>query len=223
MRSPLFEVTTPAADAEARRLTTATAVQAVLFDGAETDTALIESMIDRVSARAAKHCNLACDAIGTPPTFGRETCRATWPVLGGRGNDVLFLPWRVPVTSITSVVEDGVTLEATQYQLRGGAVLERLDGDALVPWSGRKIVVTYVTGWDLTEDEERPADIEAAIIDQVKAMYLSRDRDVTVRSEDVPGVYSASYSVAGGDSISSNGLLAHVEAALADYRAPAIL
>lgn len=218
-REPIFDVTSAAATAAARRLTTAAKVQAVLFGGGATDTALIEAMIDRVSARAARHCNLAKDAIGTPPTFGRETCRATWSADRCDREIELFLPWRVPVSTISSVVEDGVTLSAAGYRLRGGAILERMDGDTPVTWSSGKIVVTYVTGWQLENADQVPPDLEAAVIDQVKVAYQSRARDLTLRSEQVPDVYSATYSVAGGDSISSEGLLAHVEAALADYRA----
>jgi len=222
-RDPVFEVTSAAANAAARRLTTAAKVQAVLVGGVATDTALIEAMIDRVSARAARHCNLAKDATGTPPTFGRETCRATWPVRGGACDELLFLPWRVPITSISSVVEDGVTLSATDYRLRGGAILERLSDDVPVPWSRAKIVVTYVAGWQLAEADQVPPDLEAAVIDQVKAMYQSRTRDQTLLSEQVPDVYSVTYGVAGGHGISGDGLLSQVEAVLADYRAPTAL
>lgn len=222
-REPIFEVTSAAANAAARRLTTAAKVQAVLFGGAATDTALIEAMIDRVSARAARHCNLAKDASGTVPTFGRETCRATWPVRGGACDEVLFLPWRVPVTLISSVVEDGVTLSATDYRLKGGAILERLSDDVPTPWSRAKIVVTYVAGWQLEAADQVPPDLEAAIIDQVRTMYQTRTRDQTLLSEQVPGIYSATYGVAGGHGISEDGLLAHVEAALAEYRARTIL
>ncbi|HQS18789.1 hypothetical protein [Reyranella sp.] len=216
---PIFEVVS-AAELEDRRLTTAANVQAVLFDGATTDTALIEALIDRVSAMAARRCNLARAAGVAPPTFGRETCRATWRPQSGRRTGTLMLPWRVPIVSISSVVEDGVTLDSSAYSLRPGAMLE-LALDRC--WSSAGIVVTYVTGWDLADEEQRPADFESAVIDQVKVMYLSRDRDPTIRSEDVPGVHSATYSVAGGDSISGNGLLPQLEAALADYRAPTIL
>lgn len=222
-RDPIFEVTSAAANSAARRLTTAAKVQAVLFGGATTDTALIEAMIDRVSARAAKHCNLARDAIGTLPTFGRETCRATWAADRCRQACELVLPWRVPVTSISSVVEDGVTLSATDYRLRGGAILERLSDDVPVPWARGPIVVAYVAGWQLESADQVPPDLEAAVIDQVRTAYQTRARDLTLRSEQVPDVYAATYSVAGGDSIGNDGLLVHVEAALADYRALPIL
>ena len=50
MTAPMLEVTAAAAGGAARMLTTAAKVQAVL--GIATDTALIEAMIDRVSALA---------------------------------------------------------------------------------------------------------------------------------------------------------------------------
>jgi hypothetical protein len=184
-----FEVTTAAADTAARRLTTAAKVQAVLFGGTATDTALIETMIDRVSAAAARYCNLAADAIGTVPTFGRETCRATWQAVRWCRHSQLLLPWRVPIASITSIVEDGVTLTSgTDYRMLKGGVLERLSGDYPRWWSSAKIVVVYVTGWDLTDDDQTPADLEAAVIDQVKAMYAARTRDPNLKSAMVQDV-----------------------------------
>ena len=219
MTAPMLEVTAAAASGAARMMTTAAKVQAVL--GIDTDTALIEAMIERVSALAAARCGLARDVAGAMPTFGTETLRGTWFVDSGerpRGS-ALILPWRVPVTAITSVVEAAVTLTAgTDYRLVGGALVERLAEDAPIAWSSGKIVVTYVAGWALATANAVPPDLEAAVIEQVKGMYVARARDPAVRSVNVPEVYSASYSVAGGDSIGSSGLLAQVEAALAPYK-----
>ena len=218
MTVPMLEVTAAAANGAARMLTTSAKVQAVL--GIATDTALIEAMIERVSALAAARCGLARDVAGAMPTFGTETLRATWFVDSGeRPRSALILPWRVPVTTITSVVEAAVTLTAgTDYRLVGGGLVERLVQDAPVAWSSGKIVVTYVAGWALATANAVPPDLEAAVIEQVKGMYVARARDPAVRSVNVPDVYAASYSVAGGDSIGSSGLLTQVEAALAPYR-----
>lgn len=176
----LFEVSSAAATPAARRLTAAANVRAVIGSPAGDD-ALLEKMIDRVSAAAAKYCNLAEDAIGTPPTFGRETCTATWMAnrLGREG--MLLLPWRVPVISITSVVDDGTTLAGTDYRLRPGGIIERLNDGASHWWSSGKLVVVFVTGWNL-EAAGAPPDLEAAVIDQVKAMYQGRKRDGGLRS-----------------------------------------
>lgn len=219
MTVPMLEVTAAAANGAARMLTTTAKVQAVL--GIATDTALIEAMIERVSALAAARCGLARDVAGAMPTFGLETLRATWFVDSGersRGS-ALILPWRVPVTAITSVVEAAVTLTAgTDYRLVGGGLVERLAQDTLIAWSNGKIVVAYVAGWALATANAVPPDLEAAVIEQVKGMYVARARDPAVRSVNVPEVYSASYSVAGGDSVGSSGLLPQVEAALAPYK-----
>ncbi|CAB4167288.1 hypothetical protein UFOVP860_11 [uncultured Caudovirales phage] len=217
---PLFEVTSAAATAAARRLTTAAKVQAVALAGATTDTTLIESMIDRASALAAGYCGLARDAIGTFPTFGRETCRATWWAAGCAARPpLLLLPWRVPIVSITSVVEDGETLApGDDYALQPAGMLQRLNDGAPVCWSAAKIVVTYVTGWNIPTADVVPPDVEAAIIDQVKTMYLGRDRDGALRSETVFDVHQASYSAGGGSDIGESGLLVTVEGALAPYK-----
>ena len=217
--SPVFTVTTPAANAAARRLTTAAKVQAVLFGGATTDTALLEALIDRVSAAAATYCNLARDANGTPLTFGREVCRATWRPGWTARTGSLMMPWRYPITAIGSVVADGVTLVSADYGMRD-ANLERLDSEgALIAWPAAGIVVDFTAGWDLTSQDTTPPDIEAAVIDQVKTMYLGRQRDPALRSETTESVGSATYSVAGGDSIGRSGLLLSVEAAFDGLRA----
>ena len=58
MDAPLFEVTEPAADAAARRLTTAAKVRALIGSPAGDDTK-IETLIDGISAECAAYCRLA--------------------------------------------------------------------------------------------------------------------------------------------------------------------
>jgi hypothetical protein len=128
------------------------------------------------------------------------------------------MPWRYPITAISSVVEDGFTLDAGAYELRG-SMLDRLDAGASRRWAAAEIVVDFTAGWDLEDDDARPADLEAVIIDQVRTMYQGRSRDPALRSEATESVGSASYSVAGGDSIGRSGLLVSVEALLDDLRA----
>lgn len=218
---PLFEVETPSANAAARRLTTAAKVQAVLFGGTATDTVLIETMLDRVSQFAAAHCNLARDAAGTLATFGRETCKATWLATGDPRGDELLLPWRQPVTEIASIVENGVELAETDYRLLPGGILQRLCGDAAAFWCLGKIVVEFTAGFDLA-NAGAPPDLEAAAIEQVKAIYLAKQRDPSLRSLNVPDVFAGSFSIAGGDSVGESGLLVQVEGALAPYKGPAL-
>ena len=221
MRAPLFEVVTAAADPAARRLTTKENVKAVLRETGNDDDTLIDQYIDRVSARAAAFCRLA--RAGTSvPTFGAETLRATWYAESGcyyRDVDQLILPWRTPVSAISSVVEDGTTLTAdTDYKLLGGGLLQRLDSVTFAPklWSGGKIVVVYVAGWSLPGSV--PAEIEGAVIDQVKVGYLGTDRDPALRSDSTDGLGAETWAVPGGDSMGAYGLLAPLEEVLDVFR-----
>lgn len=216
MNEPLFEVVTPAANAAARRLTTAAKVQAALRLGA-VDTTLIESIIDAVSGECVRFCNLARGAAGPVPTFGLEVVRATWLGTDVGRPSTLILPWRTPITTMGSVIENGATLVMnTDFRVLGSGMLERMAADALACWSTGKIVVSYTAGWSLPTDV--PAELEGQVIEQVKMKYLATDRDPALRSENTPDVWSGSYAVAGGDSIGESGLLKSLEAALAPFK-----
>jgi len=221
VNEPLFEVVTPVANAAARRLTTATKVQAALRLGS-IDSTLIESIIDAVSGECVRYCNLARPATGGGvPTFGQEVLRATWLATNLSRGSVLILPWRPPVATVDSVVEDGTTLALnTDFRLVGGGMLERMTDDAPVSWSPGKIVVSWTAGWSLPTGV--PAELEGQVIEQVKMKYLATDRDPALRSENTPDVWSGSYAVAGGDSIGESGLLKSLEAALSPFKTWAV-
>ena len=213
---PLFEVVVPTTTAASRRLTTAANVRSIIGSPTGDDTK-IETIIDRVSAAAAKYCQLARDAAGAEPTFGSETVRATWYRTNEERSQHLLLPWRAPITSITSMVENGVTLTAgTHYKLFGGARMLRLSDDAPRCWPCSKIVATYVGGWTLPADV--PPDLEDKVIEQVKATYLGGDRDPNIKSETVDQVYSATYDVPVGDGVGGSGFLESFQTALGPYK-----
>lgn len=218
----LFEVVTPVASAALRRLTSAANVRAVLFESDTADDTLIGTIIDRVSGRFAWYCGLARDAAGTPPTFGRETLRATFDASSAFcavAERELKLPWRVPVTSISSVTEDGSTVSSSEYRIKAGGFVERLDSDGNPSyWSAGKIVVQFIAGWDLSSVANVPPEVEGAAIEQVKLEYLAADRDPAIASEAVPEVYSARFNVAGSEALGKSGLLFSAEAALTAYR-----
>lgn len=123
-----------------------------------------------------------------------------------------------PATAIASIVEDGTTLDSSEYELgeRDGKVW-RLSGGERHYWPADvQIAVTYTGGFELLET--LPDDIERACIDQVKAKWFEGQRgDPTVRSFNIPDVLQETYSVAGGDMYGSSGLLKTVEAALTTY------
>lgn len=133
----------------------------------------------------------ASDAIGRecarPEGFGRETVAETWRLSAAA--DCLILTRDIR-PAITSVVEDGVTLAAADYQL-AGSLLYRLDEDAPTRWTARKVTVTYAAGYALLSDV--PYDLERACLDLAATIWAARGRDRTIRSESVDGVASASY------------------------------
>lgn len=219
--SPLFEVTVAAAAGDARRLTTAANVREMIGSPSGDD-ALLTKLIDRAGALMAGYCDLARDAGGTLPTFGVETCRATWlsgdasSSIYSSAGSLLALPWRGPIT-IAGLTVDGVALtSSTDFRLKTGALLERLSGDAIIPWGCAKVIATYTAGYTLPASV--PPDLEAAAIEQVKYWYMTRARDPSLRSMNMPDTYQAAFSVAGGDSIGDSGLLVSVEGALGPYK-----
>jgi len=194
------------------------------ISGSGSDTEL-GKVIARRSAAMAAWCRLAQDQTGAR-SFGRETLEVTWLAAeDGFRPPGLLLPWRVPVVSVASVVENGVTLDAAQYRLHGGAaMLERIDddGETPIPWSARKIVVTCAAGW-VCYDEASPTvpeEVQAACLEECKATWLARDRDPLLRSEQVPDVYAVQYSAAGGGLETEGGLLPSTAELLAAYRNP---
>ncbi|MCF8533040.1 MAG: hypothetical protein K9G48_08560 [Reyranella sp.] len=207
-----------------RRLVTAATVRALIGSPAGDDTT-IEGIIDRACSLIAGACHLARGLEGTPPNFGAESVRATWPKLSGgdyRRGTRLFLPWRVPITAITAASEDGTALTAaSDVKLLPGGLLERRSDGAPICWSSDEIVVTYTVGWELQTPNTVPPDLEGACIEQVRMMYLGRKRDGALLSENAPDMYGATYGVAGGTGIGRSGLLLSVEGALIPYMNPA--
>lgn len=220
MDAPVFEVTTPAANAAARRLTTAAKVRALIGSPAGDDTK-IETLIDGVSAECASFCGLARPAnMASPPTFGQEVVRATWLASQERRSAMLILPWRVAITP-GQVVEDGANLTVNvDYRLVGGGMLQRMSAGSPICWSSAGIVAPYTAGWVFPDGV--PPELERQVIEQVKMAYFSADDDPKIRSESVPDTYRASYAVAGGDSIGKSGLLTSLESALAPFKSRAV-
>jgi len=230
----LLETTAVAASTTAaRNLTTTDNVKTALKISVATHDALIAFLILRVNKMIVDDCKLASDASGSVPTFARETLRATWQVdpTAYAGNDQtirgvdLFFPWRLPVYSIDSVVEDGNTRTvSTDYVLMSARPgrLRRVSSDTPVEWSTGKIVIVFKAGFDITSSLATTIDpvIEMAAIEQVKAMFYAANRDPALRSENVPDVAAVSWSVPGGDTMGANALLPTVRDMLAPWRKP---
>lgn len=219
----LLETVTPAASTDAaRNLTTTASVKTALkIANSDSDT-LIADLIPRVSKLIVEDCRLDRSAAGAVPTFARETLRATWYVANkGRGCE-LWLPWRPPFASLTSVVEDGVTLTVnTDHVVVGNGrvtILRRMSSDTPTWWSCNKIVVTWLGGFASVMSSNIERDLEAAAIEQIRGALFGADRDPAIRSESTPDVGMTAYSVPGGDTMGANVLFPAVRSMLAGWR-----
>jgi hypothetical protein len=105
---------------------------------------------------------------------------------------------RYPLTAVTSVTEDEELLTAGEHytpNYQNGQLL-RLGGDSvsLSCWSSRSITAVYSSGYEAV-----PSDLEDAVIRMVTKRYSAKGRDATLKSEEIPGVMSATYWIATGD------------------------
>lgn len=212
--SPLLAVTITTAH---RPLATLQALHDRLGVTAGThDPELLRLLRARSDAIAA-WCGIAPDQLGRR-TFAAETMTATWLSAACARGPRLRLPWRIPVTSIASIVEDGTTLDAGDYRvLPMAAAIERVadDGEAVRCWSSGPIVVTYVAGWTRADDDasDMPADLQDACLQECVARWLARGRDPSLRSENVPEVHS--FTVGYGQDGARGQLLPETEGILA--------
>lgn len=168
----------------------------------------LDSMIARASGRVVEYCRIAPADDGTR-NLGIETLVETiripilWPHMSRSiliGPETLLLSRR-PVRSITSVVEDGITLDPTDYEARRAAgILTRLTADDIpIRWCARKIVVTYTAGWKLPGETGRnlPRGAEDVCLALAKAEYFAAGRDPAVKMVRVEGLSERSYFMRG--------------------------
>lgn len=183
-------------------LTTLAAVKSELGLTDGKDNEWLSLQIQVASQMVVNYLNIV-EADDSTVTLGQEALVETYRVhhsrylsrrLDSERTEYLLLSRR-PVTGIASIVQDGVTLDPTEYEVDGIGALKHLSSDRPTDWNGNKVVVTYTAGWLLPGQTGRnlPPDIESATIGLVKAAWYSRKRDPNVKSEDIPGVANISY------------------------------
>ena len=185
------------------------------------DDDVLADKIAEASAAIVAHCRVAADQRGRR-TFAEEECSAAFDAGEVTSPDreiaPLILPWRIPVTAIASIVENGVTLAPADYQLEPmSALIWRISAGMRTNWAISSIAVTFTAGWDLA-GTELPSEIAGAALSLVKASWFGRLRDPLIKSEDIPGVGSTQWWVGstGGD---VGSLPQDVVDSLAPYRA----
>jgi hypothetical protein len=176
----VIEIITPASTID---LTTLDAVKSEMQISGGADDDWLRQRIGDASDAIASYCRRV---------FGAETIRQTVRLDGRDGTlspECLTLD-RWPVSSITSVTEDGAVLLASEWEL-DGVLLYRLTDDTRISWYARKVVIVYVAGYALVTD--LPRGIERACILAVANMYSARGTDRRIRSETVDGIGSTSW------------------------------
>ena len=131
--------------------------------------------------------------------FCKETLVDTFRIEGMAASRLLLS--RRPVVSIASVVEDGITLATSQYEVDpiSGLLLRLDDNDQPGFWaSPAKTVVTYTAGFVLPGNDGRtlPDDVEAAAIEAVRTAGTAAPATRWSRARATPGVYEVTYWVA---------------------------
>jgi hypothetical protein len=196
----MLTVVTPAATTD---LTTLPAVRAELDLRSNDEDVYLRRQISIASEQICDFLLTATATDGTQ-TLGRETLsekfedhhRHLSDRWGSQRREILLA--RIPVVSITSVTVDETVLDPATYEVDGATgILRFMKPGCEGLWGSRCVVVVYVAGWLLPGDADRnlPRLIENAAIEYVKTVRLSRSRDPLVKSEEVPGVYSAQYWV----------------------------
>jgi hypothetical protein len=142
---------------------------------------ILSDLIDRASDVIARHCRRV---------FALETVTEQFRPDHYRLELVLA---RFPVVEITSITEGVDTLVvSTDYESDNiNGTVARLVRDRPCHWSRRKTVVTYSAGYNLPN--ETPPALQQAAVQLVKAYWHASDRDPSLRSQDVPGILTASY------------------------------
>ena len=194
-----------------RKLTTLAAVKTELGIADSAQDEALSAMIDQMSAAVESFCNrvFAIDAV-------TESVRLPQGSFDRPEAGVSFLRLsRWPLIGVTSVTEDGTALALTDFEADFSAgTLLRLDGAGRRRrWNAECVVVVYSGGYKLPADEGRtlPFDIELATIEMVRLRYMTKSRDPSLKSINIPGVLQEDYWVG---NLSENGAIPPMVAGL---------
>lgn len=167
----------------------------------------LQPLGDRIAAVIAQHCKVAGDGVN-PPTLREETISEVFRLERRFRNLPLS---RRHVTGVVSVVHNGATLTAEDYELNAGAgLLGRLINDWPSSWTEGKVTVTYKAGFSTV-----PADLKMAATKLARMYWSEKDRNPLVKSETIPDVLTTSYWVG---SLGDGALPPDIADLLAPYR-----
>lgn len=215
---PFLTVTTPAAD---RNLSTPEKFQQLTRCEADI-AAAIEPHLAEASQSIALHLGALAGQDGSASLISEVVSETRF--------DIDRLPLtlgRWPVTAVASIVEDGLTLQASDYLIDAFAArIYRLDsGGARRAWRANKVTVDYTAGFLRATDDAAgtlPAPIEHACIFLAARLFslaegVAED-PAPIKQESFPGIGSWTFAL---ESVSwENGVSSDVRAKLAKYKRP---
>lgn len=193
----MFTITTPAPD---RNLLTLAEMKAALGITNGASDAALTALGAQISDMIAIECRVPVSG-ATPPTMRSETIVETirrdprmargtepWRDRSDSPNNLVLA--RFPVTSVTSVLVDDLTLAVTEYELNtADGALTRLFAGAVAVWTGAKFVVTYAAGFVTV-----PEPLKLAAITILREQWSSAaqggaaPRDPMLKREKVEGI-----------------------------------
>lgn len=178
----ILTVVTAADSYDLTTLATVKAEMKIASGETKFDALISNDWIPQASAAVATYCNRVFALESVTETFRHVRCLSE------------LLLSRFPVSSITTVEVDGVTLDADEYEIASDSgILYRLSSDCRIEWNASKIVVTYDGGYALLG--ELPREIERAVVLLIKFYRYTLARDPLVKRENIPGVIETEYWV----------------------------
>lgn len=204
MTGSILTIVTPAATHDL------TVIETVKDELGITDTAQDDRLyrwISEASGFVRSYCNR---------TFAEEGLSEQWRDVR-LNRDVPLVLRRRPVSTITSVIADGTALTTDEYEVDGHTgMLWRLSGGATghrVHWCALLVVVTYTAGYALLDG--LPYGIETACIETIKHRVAARNRDPSLRMQEIPGELVQQWWVPGAN---EDGVPPEIRAMLDPYR-----
>jgi hypothetical protein len=189
-------------------------VELGIASGVTTYDTQLSRYITAASVAAAQYCNRVFVAETVADRFDISFPRMRF------GGERFLQASRWPVIAMTSLVEQTTVLvKDTDYRVdQSDGTFWRLDtnGDPTT-WGKSPVVATYEAGYT---DAANLAVLQDATLRMVRARWNAKDRDPYLKSEDIPGVRTATWWIATGSE--AGNMPPDVVDLLDNYRVPAI-
>lgn len=172
--SSILVATTAAADLQFLSIEELRAAAGVADDSRDAELAVLGL---RVAAAISDTCHIR-PAVGSVPTLLRETLTETFR--DDCGQVQIILSRRHEIT-VSSVVIDGITIDASGYEVDPDAgLLTRLREDRPTVWRGNKVTVAYAAGFTVVPDA-----LKRAASEFLRHLWLEGTRDPSVKAREV--------------------------------------